>query len=345
MKKTIKTLFLLSFTALSINAQNVFPTSSGSNVGIGTTTPSSRLQITSSTFGTSGLRFTNLTSTTTNSTSNGKALTVDTAGNVVLTPILNPNPSQFFINATNGNIGIGTNIPSDKLDVKGELSAIGGSFVSKLANGIVSPNTNPGIRVLSAGGIVDANGTKTFNFFDCPNSNLGDAAWVWFNIQNRNDVARFQFRAIQDSETELNIFNKSQSSVFSVYNDGNDNVKVTLPKADSYLGIGTTSFTDGVDTYRLSVKGNIRAERVKVYTAWADFVFEKNYNLPTLEEVEKHIIQNGHLKDIPSAKVVEKNGIELGEMNKLLLQKVEELTLYLIDLNKEIKELKNQIKN
>jgi hypothetical protein len=57
--------------------------------------------------------------------------------------------------------------------------------------------------------------------------------------------------------------------------------------------------------------------------------------------VEKHIITNGHLKDIPSAKTVEEKGIELGEMNKLLLQKIEELTLYVIALNKEIENLKN----
>ena len=61
-----------------------------------------------------------------------------------------------------------------------------------------------------------------------------------------------------------------------------------------------------------------------------------------LEEVEKHINEKGHLKDIPSAEEVEKNGIELGEMNKLLLQKIEELTLYMIELNKEIDNLKKK---
>ncbi len=109
------------------------------------------------------------------------------------------------------------------------------------------------------------------------------------------------------------------------------------------LGIGTSSFIDGTDTYRLSVEGKVRAHAVKVYTDWADYVFDKNYELPTLFEVEKYILQNGHLKDIPSAKEVKENGVELGEINKLLLQKIEELTLYTIQLKKEIEILKSKI--
>jgi len=106
------------------------------------------------------------------------------------------------------------------------------------------------------------------------------------------------------------------------------------------LGIGTNSFVDGTETFRLSVEGKIRAHAVKVYTDWADFVFEPNYELQTLEEVERYINKNGHLKNIPSAEEVEVNGIELGEMNKLLLQKIEELTLYVIELKKEVEMLK-----
>jgi len=106
------------------------------------------------------------------------------------------------------------------------------------------------------------------------------------------------------------------------------------------VAIGTDSFTDGLETYKLSVDGKVRATSVKVYTMWADYVFESDYNLPTLAEVEAHIAEKGHLKDIPSAAKVEAEGIELGEMNKLLLQKIEELTLYVIQLNKEIEALK-----
>src|SRR5690606_28430757 len=90
------------------------------------------------------------------------------------------------------------------------------------------------------------------------------------------------------------------------------------------VGIGVTN----PGTYKLAVKGKIRAEEIKVETGWADHVFDDDYNLPTLKEVEKHIRDKGHLMNIPTAKEVEKNSIELGEMNKLLLEKIEELTLY-----------------
>jgi len=111
---------------------------------------------------------------------------------------------------------------------------------------------------------------------------------------------------------------------------------------DSRIGIGTDLFFDGLTNYRLSVNGKIRATGIKVYNTWADFVFEDTYKLPTLAEVEQYIETNGHLKDIPSAQEVEVNGIDLGEMNKLLLQKIEELTLYVIELNKEIEALKQK---
>lgn len=104
------------------------------------------------------------------------------------------------------------------------------------------------------------------------------------------------------------------------------------------IGIGTANPLG----WRLAVNGNIRAKEVKVETSWADFVFEKGYALPSLEEVEAHIKEKGHLKDIPSAAEVSENGIQLGEMNSKLLQKIEELTLYLIQQNKTIEELTKQ---
>lgn len=104
---------------------------------------------------------------------------------------------------------------------------------------------------------------------------------------------------------------------------------------------------------KLEINGTIRSKEVKIEaTGWADFVFDKNYRLPTLSEVESHINQNGTLPDIPSEKEVKENGIDIGEMQAKLLQKIEELTLYVIDLKKEnemqnklIKELQNEKTN
>nr|WP_299167128.1 hypothetical protein [uncultured Allomuricauda sp.] len=106
------------------------------------------------------------------------------------------------------------------------------------------------------------------------------------------------------------------------------------------LGIGTSN----PGTWKLAVKGKIRAEEIKVETGWADYVFKEEYDLPTLEEVEKHIKEKGHLINIPSAKEVEENGIQLGEMNKLLLEKIEELTLYTIKQQQETQLLKERLK-
>jgi hypothetical protein len=204
------------------------------------------------------------------------------------------------------------------------------------------------------------------------------------NIIDRGNKERFSFYGNkagggQNGKTGLMISDKNQAEFFKLMDDGNNKISLQMGKPDSkfiiggysdYLpglphklvvqngsaliegniltnsniGIGTSSFSDSTDIYRLSVKGAIRAERVKVYTTWADFVFDKSYDLPSLTDVEKHIKENGHLKDIPSAKDVEMNGIELGEMNKKLLQKIEELTLYIIEINKEVKDLKSKLK-
>lgn len=106
------------------------------------------------------------------------------------------------------------------------------------------------------------------------------------------------------------------------------------------VGIGTSNPQN-----KLDVLGTIRATEVKVETGWSDFVFDKDYKLPTLEEVEDHINKHKHLPDIPSEKEVKENGVSLGEMQAKLLQKIEELTLYVIEQDKIIKEQGRLIEN
>ncbi len=116
--------------------------------------------------------------------------------------------------------------------------------------------------------------------------------------------------------------------------DGGQTKDAFIVRNDGKVGIGTTS----TGNHRLAVEGSIGAREIKVEASgWSDFVFDKEYNLPTLKEVENHIKEKGHLKDIPSAKEVERNGFFLGEMDAKLLQKIEELTLYTIEQEKKIK--------
>jgi len=100
------------------------------------------------------------------------------------------------------------------------------------------------------------------------------------------------------------------------------------------VGIGTAT-----PNAKLTVNGNIRAKEIKVETAnWPDYVFAKDYQLPSLKETEQHIKEKGHLPGIPSAEEVKTNGVNLGEMNAKLLKKIEELTLILIQLNNKVEQ-------
>ncbi|WP_299484986.1 fibronectin type III domain-containing protein [uncultured Allomuricauda sp.] len=110
--------------------------------------------------------------------------------------------------------------------------------------------------------------------------------------------------------------------------------------ADQNVGIGTTD-TQG---YRLAVAGNVIAEGVKVELQgnWPDFVFLKDFDLMKLDEVRRYIKENGHLPNIPSAEKVKENGIDLGVMDAKLLQKIEELTLYLLAQEAEMKKMKEE---
>ncbi|SES20045.1 hypothetical protein [Pedobacter rhizosphaerae] len=120
---------------------------------------------------------------------------------------------------------------------------------------------------------------------------------------------------------------------------------VTFNRLMTIHGNGNVGIGIAAPQEKLAVNGHIRAREIKVEaTNWPDYVFRPEYQLPTLSQIEQQINVNGHLPDMPSAKEVEKNGVALGDMNKLLLKKVEELTLHLIVKEKVINQTGKQLK-
>lgn len=145
-----------------------------------------------------------------------------------------------------------------------------------------------------------------------------------------------------------------------VVGSGNQNATsglIIAPHAGSYAGLRITSAGNvGIGTplinnpnnYKLAVNGAIGAKAITIEntsTTWPDYVFDSKYKLKTLEEVEAFVNTHKHLPNVPSACEVEEKGINLGDMDAHLLEKIEELTLYLIQLKKENEELKKRVDN
>jgi hypothetical protein len=271
----------------------------------------------------------------------------------------------------NSKFAIGTETsPVGVIDVKGGLSD-GQVFTDVYDSYLKS-------CLLNIGTVRDAlRGTRLLTFFDIPSSNINPKSQVVFNIEDRADKKRLKISAMVGGYSDLELNNSNQQPFFRASNNGLDFSYLEMPTSDSHfviggpqtwpiahklwvkagsskfegdvfadanLGIGTDKFTDGTEIYRLSVNGSVRATKVKVYTTWADYVFNKEYNLRSLQELEDFIEQNGHLPNVPSAQEVAQKGLDLGDMSRIQQEKIEELTLYLIQQNKEIQELKAQMK-
>ncbi|WP_413511666.1 hypothetical protein [Myroides odoratus] len=139
---------------------------------------------------------------------------------------------------------------------------------------------------------------------------------VIFGNENKNSTNNFKFTTKTINETYA-------STKLFIGNNGN-------------VGIGTE-----IPDAKLAVNGDIHAKEVRIdLTGWPDYVFENTYVLPTIEEVEQHINEKGHLINIPSAYEVETSGLHVSEMIKKQQEKIEELTLYIIELNKQLQEVK-----
>lgn len=153
---------------------------------------------------------------------------------------------------------------------------------------------------------------------------------------------------------ENNILIGSHTTTFNSTTKNELNIGNWIVGVNGTIGIGSFAHPlpyDGIaqdgEKYKLFVKDGIKTEKIKVDIAanngWADYVFKKDYQLRTLTEVEHFINKNGHLPEVPTTEEAIKNGMELKEMNILLLKKIEELTLYSIGQQKRIEALEQQM--
>ena len=196
-----------------------------------------------------------------------------------------PENWNYFTMLDNGNVGIGTTNPTQKLHIAGNSYFNGNVYVQ---------NGNFGIGTNSPTQKLHVAGNSYFN------GNVG--------IGTTDPIKKLHVQG----DTHLS---------------GN-------------VGIGTTNTYD----YKLAVKGTIGAEKVMLEktTNWPDYVFELDYDLMSISELEEFINRNKHLPNIPNKEEVYKNGQDIGDINRLLLEKIEELTLYIIQQQKEIDELKKR---
>jgi len=320
------TILLLIITFQINFAQNTFPTTG--NVGIGTTTPTGILDIQKSNVNAGGKAVVNIIGSTWEG--DGASL--------VLNQVWHDRHYKTILDnfgGTNAQTGSGLKI---------QTSYWNGTDINTITSLVLSPSGNLGIgtttpksklTIRSGGTGVSIHpakapyyGTIAFNreAFD---GEIFDPSGQAFQINNGGNDKNLHFQVYNGNDGKL-ITNNAL-----VINGSNGNVSIGTANTQSML----------------TVAGDITSREIKVtVNAGADFVFEKDYDLPSLESVDKFLKQNKHLPEIASAKEMQKDGINLSEMNIKLLQKIEELTLYVIEMkkendkqNEEIKNLKNEI--
>jgi len=223
-------------------------------------------------------------------------------------------PADVMTLVGNGNVGIGTTNPSAALQL--------GDFGNNSSNQLVIPGTY-NFEQMRLGQI--GNGNMAMEFVNHTSTLPSSGIKFLVDVDHGAPGLQLQYAPSATSYSSL-------SYTTGLYMNLSGNV-----------AIGTTAVPSG---YKLAVAGNAIAESmtVKLQSAWPDYVFKKDRALMPLADLKAYVDKNQHLPEIPSAAEVEKNGQDLGEMNKLLVKKMEEMTLYMIEKDKQIKDQQAELK-
>ncbi|WP_243416361.1 hypothetical protein [Flavobacterium sp. HTF] len=306
-----KNLFLLLMLTTQLNfAQNTFPDTG--NTGVGTLSPLAKFEVRNG-----DILVKNLSNTNNNS-----AIMIGQS-------IVDGNHTTFGTSIRTVVQSSGNNVYGMQFFTQESYQTGQTEKVRILGNG------NVGIGTISPASKLDVNGNGSFNGGII--SSVSGALGGYIKLKNPSKTAN----GVASDWTIFNTTgNYGNSLQFFAYDDvgcatgGLCSNRFTIMD-NGNVGIGSTNPIN-----KLDVNGTIHAKEVKVdMTGWSDFVFKKEYTLPALAEVEKHITEKGHLENIPNEEEVLKNGINVGEMNAKLLQKIEELTLYAIEQKKNTDQL------
>jgi hypothetical protein len=249
----------------------------------------------------------------------------DLVGGVVSSPSWANGPNKLFSECPQVLVGVGTANPTKQLDVVGEAK--------------VSAN------LWAQGSISIGSDLNTFSKLSIVNTNRTAAIQIK-TVGNTQPFQRLLFFEYNNADTKiLEVVNTTTGiTPFLLHSNGAMDIH---NGTDRIFHLGTEGSlelkSNGLQTFKVETNGMIRGRRMKLdLNTWADYVFEPTYQLMPLNEVEAFVKKEKHLPNVPSEEELKAQGADVMEMNKMLMEKVEELTLYLIQQNKEmIQQTKN----